>query len=206
MNIIRLSLVFFLAYLIWQPNSSLADDPPPLDVVAIGIYQGGDVTSTNGAPLLAGRYQAGLDSHLSMSNINDILNDIVKGGNQVDNGSNFEVIKIGGVVYSSTDVAMILVTPGNVGGTANLPANSVSVLFSGPGGSVDIAFNGSFFGAGSPTPFIGSAGDITTGAVSLNADHKGTFLLYGDVIEGSVTSADDVGTYSGSLTISAMTN
>ncbi|MBO1063111.1 MAG: hypothetical protein HEQ14_19945 [Aphanizomenon flos-aquae CP01] len=204
--ITKLALVLLFAPMMWQPLSSLADEPPPLDVVAIGIYQGGDVTSTNGSPLLAGRYSSGLESHLSLSNINDILNDIIKGGNEVDRVTNSEIIKIGGVVYSSTDVAMITVTPGNIGGTANLPANSISVLFSGPGGSVDIAFNGSFFGTGSPIDFIGSAGGITSGQVNMNPDHKGTFLLYGDVIESSVSCADDVGSYSGSLTISAMTN
>jgi hypothetical protein len=39
-----------------------------------------------------------------------------------------------------------------------------------------------------------------------NADNRGTFLLYGDVIESSVTSADDVGVYLGSVTITAVTN
>jgi|694.fasta_scaffold01723_1 hypothetical protein len=177
------------------------------DVIALGIYQGGDITTTEGAPLLAGRYAAGLNSDLVLNNVTDILNDIILDGNTVDNGTNTDVLKIGGVVYSSTTSAVITAAPGTVGGTANLPTNSISVAFvNGSVGAIDIAFNGSFTGAATSS-FTGNSTSITTGPVTMdNADNRGTFLLYGDVIESSVTSADDVGVYLGSVTITAVTN
>ena len=178
------------------------------DVIALGIYQGGDITTTQGAPLLAGRYSAGFNSHMSLTNVTDILNDIILGGNTVDNGANTEVLKIGGVAYSSTGGAVLTVAPGTVGGTTDLPADSISVAFvNGSLGAIDIAFNGSFTDGTTPTAFAGDETSITTGPVTMDVvDNRGNFLLYGDVIESSVTSADDLGLYTGSLTITAIVN
>lgn len=181
------------------------------DVIAMAIFQGGDVTTTQGAPLLAGRYSAPLDSDLSLTNVTDILNDIVKTGNEVDKTTgNTDILKIGGVVYSSTGSAILTVEPVDQGGTTDLPANSISVLFTNQDGdgSILVGFEGSFTDGTTPTAFTGAdETSITTGPVAMsNTDNRGTFLLYGDVLESSVTSADDVGTYEGTLTITTVIN
>ncbi len=179
------------------------------DVVALAIFNtGGDVLSADGAPLLAGKYNAGLESDLVLNNIDDILNDIIKDGNEVDSSTNTDVLKIGGVAYSSTGSAVLTVTPLAAGGTTDLPTNSISVLFTNTAGdgTIDVAFNGSFTGAAN-TDFTGTSASITTGPVAMdNLDNRGTFLLYGDVIESSLTSADDIGLYQGSLTVTAVVN
>lgn len=181
------------------------------DIIAMAIYQGGDVNTTQGAPLLAGRYAAGLNSNLSLTNVADILNDVVKGGNEIDKNTNTDVLKIGGVVYSSTGLATLTVEPVTQGGTTDLPANHISVEFtnvSGGDGSIIVGFEGTFTEDGTTvTAFEGDETSITTGPVAMaNTDNRGTFLLYGDVIESSLDTFDDIGTYEGTLTITTVLN
>jgi hypothetical protein len=175
------------------------------DVVAIGVYTAGDITSTAGAPLLAGRFATGAgNSDLIINNQDDVLNDIVKAGNEVDSSTNTDYFKVNGVVYSSTGAGTLTLEPGTVGGTTDLPANSISVSFtnqSGGAGAIDVAFNGSFIG-GATAALEGTSASLTNGTnTAMDTDNRGNFNLLGDVIESSVSNADDVGTYTGSMTI-----
>ncbi len=181
------------------------------EIVAIGVFNnGGDVASVDaGAPILAGKYDPSLETYLFLNHTETVLNDVIKDGNEVDaNTNNGNVIKVGGVAYSSTGSAILTATPFIRGGSNNLPNNSISVMFVNTQGDglIDVAFNGSFTGTG-VFAFTGSAASISTGpAIMDNADNRGTFLLMGDVIESSVTSADDVGIYQGAITVSAIAN
>ena len=175
------------------------------DVVAIGVYTAGDITSTQGAPLLAGRFALGAgNSDMVVNNQDDVLNDIIKDANEVDSTTNSDYFKINGVVYSSTGAGTLTIEPGTVGGTASLPTNSISVSFtnqSGGAGAIDVAFNGSFIG-GATAALEGTSASITNGTnTAMDTDNRGNFNLLGDVIEASVSNADDIGTYTGSMTI-----
>lgn len=185
------------------------------EVVALGIYTDGDINSTNGAPLLAGKYNwatsmaasvgyPSANSRLSITNQDDILNDIIKSGNEVDHQTNQESFIVAGVVYSSTGAGTLEIIPGTVGGTENLPLGSTSVAFtnqSGGSGSIDVAFNGVFWGNANGF-MVGTANSLTNGPnTAMDSTNRANFLLLGDVIESSVNNQDDSGTYTGSFTV-----
>lgn len=171
-----------------------------LNTVALGIYTNGEINNT----LLNGRFGfAEGNSNLSLKNRNDVLNDIVKGGNEVDAQTNSQILKVNGVAYSSTGTISLSISPINVGSIDFLPNNSISVKFINISGSgeIDIAFNGNFTGLLSST-LKGGANEISNiGNITTSLSKKANFNLKGDVIEASVSTQDDVGTYEGGINI-----
>jgi hypothetical protein len=174
-------------------------------VIAVGIYSEGDIATTGGAPLLNGRYNANSNrrkiSHFAIRNKNDVLNDLVKHGNEDDETSNTESMNVNGVVYASTGIGLLTIEPVLQGGTTNIPSNSLSVRFNNQTntGSIDVAFKGTFEGQ-SLANMVGNAAAITNaGNTIMDTDNRGNFSLTGDVIEETLDTSDDVGLYRGEL-------
>ena len=76
---------------------------------------------------------------------------------------------------------------------------------SGGAGAIDVAFSGDF--TGELTDYLESdTYSLLNGPnTQMDTDNRANFNLVGDVIEGSVSNADDIGTYTGSMTITITT-
>ncbi len=175
--------------------------------IAIGIFTNGDIETQSGAPILKGRYSAGIkrrdSSHFAITNKNDILNDLIKHGNEDDETSNTETINVNGVVYSSTGLGLLRVEPIVPGGISNIPNNALSVRFTNQtnSGSIDVAFKGMFEGQ-SLAAMVGTPSAITNeGNTIMDTDNRGNFSLTGDVIEETLDPSDDIGNYRGELKV-----
>lgn len=173
------------------------------DVVALGVYTNGEITSTEGAPLLAGKFSQ--NSDLSITNESVILNDIVTSSNVVDAGNDSEVLRIYGVVYSSSGAGTVTVEPLSEGtSAAALPTNSVNAQFDNQtnSGSFDVAFSGWFQGIGIVEQLLGNSSFLTnSGNTTMDASNQGTFAIEGDIQEDTVTNADDTGVYEGGVRV-----
>lgn len=175
--------------------------------IAIGIFSDGDIQSESGAPILKGRYNAETkrrkNSSFRVTNKEDILNDLIKKGNEDDDVSNSETLQINGVVYSSTGLGLLTIEPTLQGGTNNIPSNALSVRFANQSntGAIDVAFKGVFEGL-SLASMVGNHSSISNeGNTIMDTDNRGNFSLIGDVIEETLDTSDDVGSYRGELKV-----